>query len=137
LSLSDHFSHEDWVDFVRGVAAPDERRDIEGHLRTGCRDCAVQREIWHGVAEIASADQQFDPPASAVRRALAFYSVQKPVGRMARAFDAVKMLFDSALVPMRLIPNAELHVFPNCGHWAMIERKAEFENVVLAFLTRS
>lgn len=43
---------------------------------------------------------------------------------------------DGALVPTRLIPNAELHVFPNCGHWAMIERKAEFENVALAFLTR-
>lgn len=43
---------------------------------------------------------------------------------------------DGALVPMRLIPNAELHVFPNCGHWAMIERKAEFENVAIAFLTR-
>jgi pimeloyl-ACP methyl ester carboxylesterase len=28
-------------------------------------------------------------------------------------------------------------VFPNCGHWAMIERKAEFESVVLAFLTRA
>ncbi len=26
---------------------------------------------------------------------------------------------DIALLPMRLIPNAELHVFPNCGHWNM------------------
>jgi pimeloyl-ACP methyl ester carboxylesterase len=43
---------------------------------------------------------------------------------------------DIALLPMRLIPNAELHVFPNCGHWAMIERKAEFESLVLAFLQR-
>ena len=43
---------------------------------------------------------------------------------------------DGALVPMRLIPNAELHVFPNCGHWAMIERRAEFENIAMAFLTR-
>lgn len=43
---------------------------------------------------------------------------------------------DAALLPMRFIPNCELHVFPNCGHWAMIERKAEFENVVLAFLLR-
>ena len=41
-----------------------------------------------------------------------------------------------ALIPMRMIPNAELHIFPNCGHWAMIERKLEFENVVLAFLQR-
>jgi len=43
---------------------------------------------------------------------------------------------DLAILPMRIIPRAELHTFYNCGHWAMIERKAEFENVVLAFLMR-
>jgi pimeloyl-ACP methyl ester carboxylesterase len=43
---------------------------------------------------------------------------------------------DMALIPMRTIPNAELHVFPNCGHWAMIEAKDAFESAVLAFLTR-
>jgi len=43
---------------------------------------------------------------------------------------------DRAFVPMRMIPNAELHVFPKCGHWAMIERKAEFEGVALEFLRR-
>ncbi|RMI28001.1 alpha/beta fold hydrolase [Nocardia stercoris] len=44
---------------------------------------------------------------------------------------------DMALIPMRTIPRAELHVFPNCGHWAMIEQKAAFESAVLAFLTRT
>ncbi|MDH6193968.1 pimeloyl-ACP methyl ester carboxylesterase [Mycobacterium frederiksbergense] len=44
---------------------------------------------------------------------------------------------DMALIPMRTIPNAELHVFPNCGHWAMIEAKAAFEQTVLGFLTRT
>jgi pimeloyl-ACP methyl ester carboxylesterase len=43
---------------------------------------------------------------------------------------------DMALIPMRTIPNAELHVFPNCGHWAMIEAKEAFESTVLAFLLR-
>jgi len=43
---------------------------------------------------------------------------------------------DMALIPMRTIPNAELHVFPNCGHWAMIEAKEAFESTVLSFLTR-
>ncbi|NLD77391.1 MAG: alpha/beta fold hydrolase [Acidimicrobiales bacterium] len=43
---------------------------------------------------------------------------------------------DSMLVPMRVIRNCELHVFPDCGHWAMIERKAEFERVTLEFLGR-
>lgn len=44
---------------------------------------------------------------------------------------------DMALVPMRTIPDVELHVLPNCGHWAMIEQKSAWEAVVLAFLTRA
>ena len=44
---------------------------------------------------------------------------------------------DMALVPMRTIPNVELHVFPDCGHWAMIEKKEAWESTVLAFLRRA
>jgi 2-hydroxy-6-oxonona-2,4-dienedioate hydrolase len=49
--------------------------------------------------------------------------------------DRVSTL-DRALLPMQLIRNAELHVFPNCGHWTMIEHKAKFERLVMEFLTR-
>ena len=41
---------------------------------------------------------------------------------------------DMALIPMRTIPNAELHVFPNCGHWAQIEEAEEFATVCTDFL---
>lgn len=44
---------------------------------------------------------------------------------------------DMALLPMRTIPRAELHVFPRCGHWVMIEQKDAWESAVLAFLTRA
>ena len=43
---------------------------------------------------------------------------------------------DSVLLPLRVIRNCEVHLFPDCGHWAMIERKAEFERVTLEFLRR-
>jgi pimeloyl-ACP methyl ester carboxylesterase len=43
---------------------------------------------------------------------------------------------DSSLGALRLIAKCELHVFYDCGHWAMIERKDEFESTVLAFLLR-
>jgi 2-hydroxy-6-oxonona-2,4-dienedioate hydrolase len=43
---------------------------------------------------------------------------------------------DGCLTAMRLIPKCELHVFYDCGHWAMIERKDEWESTVLAFLMR-
>ncbi len=43
---------------------------------------------------------------------------------------------DGAIAPMRLIRRCELHVFYDCGHWSMLERKDEFESVVLSFLSR-
>ncbi len=43
---------------------------------------------------------------------------------------------DGVIPAMRMIRRCELHVFPDCGHWSMIERKDEFERVVFEFLTR-
>lgn len=44
--------------------------------------------------------------------------------------------FENGLLPWRRMPNAELHVFSKCGHWAQVERKDDFERVVLEFLSR-
>jgi 4,5:9,10-diseco-3-hydroxy-5,9,17-trioxoandrosta-1(10),2-diene-4-oate hydrolase len=44
--------------------------------------------------------------------------------------------FENGLLPFRRMPNAELHVFSKCGHWAQVERKADFERVVSEFLSR-
>jgi 2-hydroxy-6-oxonona-2,4-dienedioate hydrolase len=44
---------------------------------------------------------------------------------------------DSAILPMRTIPRAELHVFADCGHWTMFEQQEAFCSAVLAFLTRA
>jgi pimeloyl-ACP methyl ester carboxylesterase len=35
---------------------------------------------------------------------------------------------------LRLLPDADLHVFARCGHWTQIERAAEFNAVVAGFL---
>ncbi|MBZ5736269.1 alpha/beta fold hydrolase [Nocardioides sp. TRM66260-LWL] len=43
---------------------------------------------------------------------------------------------DGAMVALKLIPKASLHVFPNCGHWAQIEAAEEFREVATAFLAR-
>ncbi|NRI68823.1 alpha/beta fold hydrolase [Rhodococcus sp. MS16] len=43
---------------------------------------------------------------------------------------------DMAMIPMRYIPNAELHIFPNCGHWVMIEAQEAFERITTEFLLR-
>ena len=43
---------------------------------------------------------------------------------------------DGAFAALKLIPKAQLHVFPNCGHWAQIEAAEEFAEVSIAFLAR-
>ncbi|MER7005892.1 alpha/beta fold hydrolase [Dactylosporangium sp. NPDC000555] len=46
--------------------------------------------------------------------------------------DRVQPL-DGAFVGFRLLENARLHVFPKCGHWAMIEQREEFERITKDF----
>lgn len=43
---------------------------------------------------------------------------------------------DGAMVALKLLPKAQLHVFPNCGHWAQIEAADEFREVSIQFLSR-
>ncbi|GAA1267721.1 hypothetical protein GCM10009609_33530 [Pseudonocardia aurantiaca] len=42
---------------------------------------------------------------------------------------------EGAFFATRRMPNADLHIFSQCGHWAQVERKAAFEALVRDFLT--
>jgi pimeloyl-ACP methyl ester carboxylesterase len=42
---------------------------------------------------------------------------------------------DAAIFPMRRFPDARLHVFPRCGHWAQVEHRAEFDQLTIGFLS--
>jgi len=33
------------------------------------------------------------------------------------------------------MPDARLHVFPRCGHWAQLEHQAELDALTTTFLT--
>lgn len=48
--------------------------------------------------------------------------------------DDRTITFDGAQLMLKQIPDVQLHVFGNCGHWVQVERKAEFEHQVRAFL---
>jgi 4,5:9,10-diseco-3-hydroxy-5,9,17-trioxoandrosta-1(10),2-diene-4-oate hydrolase len=41
---------------------------------------------------------------------------------------------DGALVALKIIRRAQLHVFGGCGHWAQLEKFDEFNTLVLSFL---
>jgi 4,5:9,10-diseco-3-hydroxy-5,9,17-trioxoandrosta-1(10),2-diene-4-oate hydrolase len=41
---------------------------------------------------------------------------------------------DGALVPLKQIRKAQLHVFSGCGHWAQLEKFDQFNRLVIEFL---
>lgn len=43
---------------------------------------------------------------------------------------------DGALFALRRMPKADLHILGECGHWAQVERKHDFETLATSFLTR-
>ncbi|MDR7077776.1 2-hydroxymuconate-semialdehyde hydrolase [Neobacillus niacini] len=50
--------------------------------------------------------------------------------------DRVIPLQDTSYKLALALPNAELHVFPECGHWVQIEKTKEFAGQVIEFLKR-
>jgi 4,5:9,10-diseco-3-hydroxy-5,9,17-trioxoandrosta-1(10),2-diene-4-oate hydrolase len=44
---------------------------------------------------------------------------------------------DGALLALKTIPRAQLHVFGHCGHWAQLEKFDEFNRLALDFLGAS
>ena len=44
---------------------------------------------------------------------------------------------DGALFTLQRMPDARLHVFPRCGHWAQVEHAREFERISIDFLAAS
>ncbi|WP_067179431.1 alpha/beta fold hydrolase [Microtetraspora niveoalba] len=95
---------------------------------------------------LASARRMYGKAAFAATQAAAAASDAPPYWAMLHRLKARTLItwgrddrvspVDMSIVPMRTIPDVELHIFPNCGHWVMIEQKAAWESAVLAFLTR-
>ncbi|HXV84155.1 MAG TPA: alpha/beta hydrolase [Candidatus Binatia bacterium] len=44
---------------------------------------------------------------------------------------------DVGLFMLRRLPDARMHIFPRCGHWAHVEYRDEFNQIVLNFLQDS
>ena len=61
------------------------------------------------------------------------YRLRQPVLLIWGREDRVNPL-DGALVALKTIPRAQLHVFGQCGHWAQVEKFDEFNKLTIDFL---
>ena len=89
------------------------------------------------LAAMASMGASFFDPASAEEGLLwrEAHRLRQRVLLIWGREDRVNPL-DGALVALKLIRRAQLHVFGGCGHWAQLEKFDEFNRLALAFLTK-
>jgi 4,5:9,10-diseco-3-hydroxy-5,9,17-trioxoandrosta-1(10),2-diene-4-oate hydrolase len=87
------------------------------------------------LAAMASMGASFYDPACAEEGLLwrEAYRLRQPVLLIWGREDRVNPL-DGALVALKLIRRAQLHVFGGCGHWAQMEKFDEFNQLAIGFL---
>src|SRR5215472_15556647 len=87
------------------------------------------------LAALASLGASFFDPDTAEQGMLwrEAYRLQQDVLLVWGREDRVNPL-DGALVALKLIRRAQLHVFSRCGHWAQLEKFDEFNRLVIGFL---
>ena len=89
----------------------------------------------------------YEATMTIIRRYISVWGVRPRyvVTNRLKSLDIPTMLFwgaDDEIIPVKhahraaqMIPNAELHVFENCGHWPQMERTEEFNRLMLEFLS--
>jgi hypothetical protein len=99
MIASEHFAADDWADFVRNVASADRVNLMERHLSDGCQSCTKAHADWQSVRDVAANDGSFQVPEASLRLARAIFSIQRAPNCVTRVVEAVKVLFDSELLP--------------------------------------
>jgi hypothetical protein len=93
-----HYGITQWVDFTRGIGAPDRRREMQDHLRD-CQECSGLMRFCERVAEACGRIAQYQVPEAVVEKARAILPA-RPVPEPKRAFRIpIELIYDSFLVP--------------------------------------
>jgi hypothetical protein len=95
-----HVGADRLADFVRGLAEPEERAEIESHLSSGCQRCRRAVEVQVGLLEAARAEAEYEPPADVVRLATAIYQTPHPENVQSLPRLLAQLVYDSVRDPV-------------------------------------
>ena len=108
-----HFSPEQWLDFVRGVANGDEARAMSTHL-SGCQPCSETAAFWKDVSRLTARMQHTPSPAS-VRVVKAAFSASRPAVKIPWRVRVASVVFDSFLNPAQAAVRSSLSMVSGGG----------------------
>jgi hypothetical protein len=95
----EHFTTEQWIDFVNQVVPHPKQVAMRKHLGSGCKRCAEKLALWQKVRNTAASEANFQPPVEAVRVAKAMFAAAGIARQPERTRSLVEVLFDSFLQP--------------------------------------
>jgi len=94
----EHIAEPAWADFVRGRSTPQAKSAIESHLASGCTTCLSAAALWKSFMEVAAKEQDYAPPAQAVRLVEAHFAAAKLAAPTPRPLAS--LVFDSFARPL-------------------------------------
>jgi hypothetical protein len=95
-----HFDDGEWADFVRDVASPELAQRMQAHLNRECEVCAKSLAIWNLVSQVASREQSYEAPESAIRVVKSAFGWRQKLSFLARQAQMARMVFDSFQDPV-------------------------------------
>ena len=133
-----HFRDEDWLDYVRGLSAPDQRAAIERSLSEGCEHCMKLFTFWRKTVEVAARDLGYQVPDEAIETATDAYAIWSERYRLQSTARRSRRTFDSFLKPavagFRGSDTASRRVVQRAGRW-IIDLRLESEGDVRVSMT--
>src|SRR5690349_3831367 len=96
----EHFTTENWIDFVNQAVDVSEKKLMEQHLKQGCKRCTKTVALWQRVRQSAALEANYQPPEGAVRIAKATFAGAGLADQTKGAGSRIKVLFDSFLQPV-------------------------------------
>lgn len=94
-----HFTTEEWVDFVNQVVSGDRLKAMHKHLESGCKRCTETAALWQKVRNTSAAEASYLPPPESVRIAKAAFATAGLAAKPKKAGNLIDVLFDSFLQP--------------------------------------
>ena len=90
---------QDWADFVRGVAQPERRKEMEDLLAGGSPEAARSFELMKSVADAAPYWGGAEPPAEVMARAAGIFRAREKESLWELPLVPLRLVFDSLAAP--------------------------------------
>ncbi len=118
-----HFSDEQWSDYVRNLMPASTVVEVQRHLDSGCMECRAAERFWSAFYEVGPRAFALEPPAEAIRAVEAAFASRKAGAFRHKTAIPAQIIFDNLLQPaavgVRGGKQAPRRIMSRAGRWVI------------------